>query len=201
MGIIEDWGITVDELNDILASRPSLRGIMIGFLAEYKLAKLWFSDARIHNVKRYDNHDRTRPGDFGFTYQGMPITIQVKSLQSNSVRKMATGYTGSFQCDASDKRKVKLPNGKSVETTCLVVGGFDLVAVNLFEFGQQWRFAFGKNSDLPRSKSPKYTPEQQKYLLATSVKVTWPLEAPFRDEPLPRYVKKVLEKSVEQESN
>ena len=76
-------------------------------------------------------------------------------------------------------------NGKTLETTCLVVGGFDIVAVNLFEFGQQWRFAFAKNSDLPRSKSPKYTLEQRKYLLGTGVKVTWPLEAPFRDEPLP----------------
>ncbi len=183
MGILEDWGVTTDELNDILASRPSLRGILIGFLAEYKLAKAWFTDARIHNVRRYDNHDRTRPGDFGFTYQGAPVTIQVKSLQSNSVRRTATGYSGSFQCDASDKRKVKLPNGRTLETTCLVVGGFDLVAVNLFEFGQQWRFAFAKNSDLPRSRSPKYTPAQQQYLLATSVKVTWPLEPPFRDEP------------------
>lgn len=183
MGIIEDWGITVDELDEILASRPSLRGILIGFVAEYKLPRMWFSDDRIRDLERYDNHDRTRPGDFGFTYQGTPVTIQVKSLQSNSVRRTETGYSGSFQCDASDRRKVKLPNGKTVETTCLVVGGFDLVAVNLFAFDQQWRFAFAKNSDLPRSKSPKYTPAQQQYLLATSVKVTWPLEPPFRDEP------------------
>jgi hypothetical protein len=65
----------------------------------------------------------------------------------------------------------------------LTVGGFDLVAVNLFEFGHHWRFAFAKNSDLPRTKSPKYTPEQRKYLLATSVRLTWPLEAPFKEEP------------------
>ena len=183
MGIIEDWGITIAELNEILASRPSVRGILIGFIAEYKLPKMWFSDARIHALKRYDNHDRTRLGDFGFMYQGVAITIQVKSLQSNSVRKTSTGHIGSFQCDASDKRPVRLPTGENVATTCLVVGGFDLVAVNLFEFGQQWRFAFAKNADLPRSKSPKYTPGQRKHLLATSVKVTWPLQLPFRDEP------------------
>ncbi|MGQ9548151.1 MAG: hypothetical protein ACUVSY_06395 [Roseiflexus sp.] len=29
----------------------------------------------------------------------------------------------------------------------LVVGGFDLLAVNLFEFEQKWRFAFAKNSE------------------------------------------------------
>lgn len=183
MGLLEEWSLTVDELNEILASRPSLRGIMIGFVAEYKLPKMWFSDERIVALERYDNHDRTRPGDFGFSYRGTPMSVQVKSLQSNSVRPTEIGYSGTFQCDASDRRPVRLPNGQKIETTCLLVGGFDLVAVNLFEFGQVWRFAFAKNVDLPRTRSPKYKPKQRQYLLATSVKVTWPLQSPFRDEP------------------
>jgi hypothetical protein len=58
---------------------------------------------------------------------------------------------------------VHLPNGESVETTYLLVGGFDLLAVNLLEFGQEWRFAFAKNSDLPRTTSSKYTPEQREF--------------------------------------
>jgi hypothetical protein len=65
----------------------------------------------------------------------------------------------------------------------LLVGGFDLLAVNLFEFGQEWRFAFAKNSDLPRTTSSKYTPEQRKFLLATSVRITWPLQPPFYEDP------------------
>lgn len=183
MGLLENWGVTIEELNEILASRPSLRGILVGFIAEYKLPRLWFSDRRIESLERYDNHDRTRPGDFGFVYRGVPITVQVKSLQTNSIRRVGDGYKGTFQCDASDRRRVKLPNGQSIETTCLLIGGFDLLAVNLFGFGQEWRFAFVKNEDLPRTRSPKYTPKQQRYLLATSVGVTWPLQPPFRKEP------------------
>ncbi len=61
-----------------------------------------------------------------------------------------------FQCDASDKRLVKLPSGQEIETTCLVVGGFDLLAVNIFQFANQWKFAFAKNADLPRTTSRKY---------------------------------------------
>ncbi len=183
MGLLEEWGLTTSELNEILASRPSLRGILIGFVAEYKLPKIWFSDPRISALERYDNHDRTRPGDFGFAYRGVPVSVQVKSLQSNSVRQTATGYLGTFQCDASDRRPVRLPNGQTVETTCLLVGRFDLLAVNLFEFEHVWRFGFAKNTDLPRTRSPKYTQRQRQYLLATSVKVTWPLQPPFRDEP------------------
>lgn len=189
MGIIEDWGLSTEELNEILSYRPSVRGMLMGFVAEYRLTRLWFSDARIHGWKRYDNHDRKRHGDFGFTYQGVPFSVEVKSLQSNSVEHIQSlsggedRYIGKVQCDASDSKPKTLPNGQKLKTTCLVVGGFDLLAVNLFEFGQEWKFGFAKNSDLPRSKFKKYTPVQQKYLLATSVRVTWPLESPFRDEP------------------
>ena len=91
-------------------------------------------------------------------YQGTPIAVQVKSLQTNSVRRTDKGYVGSFQCDASDKRPVRLPNGDVLQTTCLAVGGFDLVAVNLFEFGQQWRFAFAKNADPPARNPPSTGP-------------------------------------------
>jgi hypothetical protein len=183
MGLLEQWGVTPHELNQILASRPSLRGILMGFVAEYKLSQIWFTDPRIHNLERYDNHDRTRPGDLGFLYKEVPISVQVKSLQTHSVRKTKTGFTGTFQCDASDKRRVNLPNGQVVETTCLLVGGFDLLAVNLFEFGHQWRFAFAKNVDLPRTRSTKYPPEQRCYLLATTIRITWPLQPPFYEDP------------------
>ncbi|MBI4308167.1 MAG: restriction endonuclease [Chloroflexi bacterium] len=183
MGILENWDVTIEELNEIIATRPSLRGILIGFLAEYKISKLWFSDKRITDLIRYDNHDRQRHGDFGLTYRGVRISVQVKSLQTVSVQKTPKGYTGTFQCDASDRRPARLPNGDVVETTCLVVGGFDLLAVNLFEFGQKWRFAFARNEDLPRTTHAKYTPEQQRHLLATSMRISWPLQAPFRDEP------------------
>ena len=65
----------------------------------------------------------------------------VKSLQGASVREVESRYTGRCQCDASDKREVTLPNGIRLSTTNLVVGGFDLLAVNIFQFDKTWRFA------------------------------------------------------------
>lgn len=185
MGIVEDWSLTPDELNEILASRSSLRGMLMGFVAEYRLSKMFFHDARIHKVVRYDDHDRTRPGDFGFQYLGEEITVSVKSLQSKSVRPDNGGYVGTVQVDASDRREVLLPHGERLVTTCLLIDTFDLLAVNIFEFGHQWRFAFAKNSDLPRSSFKKYTPQQQQCLLATSMKLTWPLKPPYYLEPWP----------------
>ena len=72
MGLLEDWQVTRAELNEILETRPSARGHLFGFVAEYKLTKLYFSDPRIQSLRRYDDHDRTRPGDFGFIYRGCP---------------------------------------------------------------------------------------------------------------------------------
>ena len=185
MGILEDWNITTEELNAVLAERPSVRGILIGFLSEYKLQRTIFSDARIHRLVRYDDHDRTRPADFSFTYQGESVTVEVKSLQSNSVRNLNGGFVGRCQVDASDRRPVKLPDGSVLETTCLLAGTFDILAVNLFEFRQRWEFAFIRNKHLPRSNHRRYTDYQREHLLATSVQVHWPLEPPFYDTPFP----------------
>lgn len=71
MGVVEDWGLTPAELNDILSHRPSVRGMLMGFVGEYRLSQMHFADARIHRWTRYDDHDRNRQGDFWFTYQGV----------------------------------------------------------------------------------------------------------------------------------
>lgn len=64
-----------------------------------------------------------------------------------------------------------------------MLGEFDLLAINLLDFGQQWRFAFVKNTDLPRSPYARYTAEQREHLLQTTPKISWPLQPPYRDEP------------------
>ncbi len=185
MGIIDDWGLSLEDLNAILSERPSARGPLIGFVSEYKLQRGIFSDARIHKLRRYDDHDRTRPADFSFEYQGEEISVEVKSLQTNSVRRDNGGYVGRCQVDASDRRKVTLPDGSVMETTCLLPGKFDILAVSLFEFGQKWRFAFIRNEDLPRSRHRGYSAYQRENLLATSIRLTWPLEPPFEESPFP----------------
>ena len=181
--LLDRWQITPQELSEIISQNPSMRGLLMGYVAEYKLRKIWFSDERIERAIKYDDHDRSRPSDLEVHYNTVPITIEVKSLQTASVRQTEEGYQGRFQCDAGDRRTVELPNGESMQTTCLVVGQFDLLAVNLFAFREQWDFAFIRNRDLPRSRYNRYTPEQRQYLLATLVSVSLPLQPPFEPEP------------------
>jgi len=196
MGAVKEWGVTLEEIDGIVTARPSLRGMLFGYVNEYKLAQIWFSDQRFTELKKYDNHDRLHKGDISFHYRGFEISVESKGLQTNSVREVPGGYIGRFQCDASDRRPITLPNGESLETTCLLVGQFDLIAVGLFEFGKQWRFAFAKNKDLPRSAARKYTPEQRQYLLAGTMDITWPLKAPFELEPF-----RLLDEIVEEKES
>lgn len=179
MGFLFDHDITLEELDDVVSANPSLRGFILGYMAEYKLRKKLETDSRFEKLVKYDNHDRTRKGDLNFFYQGVEFSIEVKSIQTNSIKKMTDEIKATFQCDASDRRIVNLPNGQKVETTCLQVGEFDLVAVPLFPFIGEWKYAFAKNIDLPRTKSKKYDPSYAKYLLATSMPISWPLQSPF----------------------
>lgn len=181
--ILNRWGLTVDELTEIVDANPSMRGLMLGYVAEYKLVKMFFGDPRIAGLMKDDDHDRKNKGDVRFTYRGRTFRIECKSLQSNTIRKTEAGFTATFQCDASDRRPVTLSDGSSVNTTSLRTGEFDLLAINLFAFEEKWRFAFALNKDLPRSTYKKYSVSQRNELLASSMKITWPLNPPFAENP------------------
>lgn len=180
--ILDKWQISAEELTKIVQENPSLRGFIFGYVSEYKARAFFEGHAGIENVKKYDDHDRTSKGDISFHYKGREFKVEAKSLQTNSVVQSGEDtWTGKFQCDASDRREIHLPNGHTVNTTCLAVGEFDIVAVSLYAFGDQWRFAFAKNEDLPHpsNRSRNIAAEDREYLIKSLIDITWPLQAPF----------------------
>lgn len=180
--ILERWDITAEELTAIVDANPSLRGFMMGYVSEHKVRKHVESIAGVSDVKKYDDHDRKKKGDISLIYRGKELQIEVKSLQTNLVRKLDDEqWSGTFQCDASDRREILLPNGNKINTTCLAVGEFDIVAINLYAFGNKWRYAFALNSDLPHP-ARRYSKEDAEHLIASSIKISYPLEAPFTDD-------------------
>lgn len=181
--ILDRWDITADDLTVVVDRNPSLRGMVLGYLAELKLERLWLDRPGVSDVLKPDDHDRSRKGDRRVTYKGRAFTFESKSLQTNTVSKTARGWTGKAQVDASDRRVVQLPDGSSLQTTCLLRGQFDILAINVFEFLKEWKFVFAKNHDLPTSTFRRYTEFQRQNLLATLVTVRWPPEPPSRDEP------------------
>lgn len=182
--ILDRWTITADGLTAAIDENPSLRGMLFGYVAEYKLRELWFTGKPdVTHFVKYDDHNRKKKGDLVVTYKNRPFTIESKSLQTNLIKQVGKIWYGQAQCDASDRRKVTFDDGSVLETTCLLAGEFDILAINCFAFEEEWRFAFCKNTDLPRSKFRKYTDLQRSKLLASLVPVTWPPQPPFREEP------------------
>ncbi len=177
--ILDLWEITAAELTGIVDANPSLRGMMLGYVAEAKLTRLLERNPQVSKTMKYDDHDRSRKGDRVILYRGHEFIIESKSLQSNTVRRETGRWEGKAQVDASDKRPVTLSDGSTLDTTCLLVGEFDILAVNLFAFEGIWRFVFAKNGELPTSKYRGYTPQQREQLLGTLVSVSWPPKPPF----------------------
>ena len=177
--ILDRWDFSAAQLTKLIDDNPSLRGMVLGYLAELKLEDLWLSDPRISGVFKHDDHDRNGAGDRVAVYREREFVFESKSLQTATIQKTVEGWTGKAQVDASDRRPVTLPDGSTVETTLLLRGDFDVLAVNLFAFENQWRFVFAKNADLPASRFYKYTPYEREHLLSSMVDVAWPPRPPF----------------------
>lgn len=163
-------------LRRVLMEVPSVRGMVYGNVAEIEFAE-WLVDNGIpaEDHLRDDDHLKTK-SDRTILYGGRRYTIQLKSMQTNSIKEPEPRrFTAKIQCDASDKRKVPLPSGREIETTCYVVGEFHVLGVALHPFVGKWDFAFKLNDDLPRSTYHGYTEEEREYLLKTLVDIEFPL--------------------------
>ena len=181
--IFEIWNVTRQELSQAILENGSLRGMVFGYVAEIKIRNFLRDSGLISELVKDDDHDRKKKGDLRLQYRGQEFRLESKSLQTARNVKAADGFWKGFsQVDASDRRTVLLPDGTSLATTCLVFGEFDVLSVNCFTFENQWRFAFAKNKDLPASTFGKYTPEQRKHLVATTVAVSWPPTGIFTDD-------------------
>lgn len=183
--ILERWDLSVAELTELIDTMPSVRGMMMGAVAELKLREILEDHPEVTATIKHDDHNRKKKGDRHVTYKGQTFSVESKSLQTNSIEKAADGWRGDAQCDASDKREVTLKDGTKLLTTNLLRGEFDILAVNCFAFENEWRFVFALNSDLPCSRYKKYTEEQRCQLLATLIPVTWPPKPPFVDDIFP----------------
>lgn len=175
----EEW-TDPEVLTEVLRDRASARGLVYGFLAEIEFAR-WLDRAGIPRASHVvdDDHAKTK-SDRTIPYRGKSYTIQVKSMQTNSIKEAEPGaFRAKVQCDASDRREVALPNGEKVATTNYVAGEFMVLATSLQPFTGSWDFAFRLNSTLERSTYAGYGEEIREHLLKTTVPITWPLEAPW----------------------
>lgn len=181
MTILDEWDITAEQLTTLLDENPSLRGMLLGYTAELKLKEIITSFPEVSFTTKFDDHNRKKKGDLYIVYHGKAFDVESKSLQSSMTEydEKNNIWRGKAQVDASDRRTVTLPSGKELNTTLLLRGEFDVLAVNCYAFENQWRFVFARNSDLPHSSYKKYSEEARNSLIASLIPVSWPPEPPF----------------------
>lgn len=174
--------VSPEELVRSIKNAPSLRGMILGYIAELKFKEFIEANLDFENIYKPDDHDRTQNKvDLGFTYKNRLITVQLKSIQTNSIcwRTTDNKLVAKVQNDGSDRRKVILPNGNEVETTNYRIGDYDILAVPLFPFSGKWDFAFKLNRECRKTTSKKYSDDDRKFLLSTMEEIEFPLSAPW----------------------
>lgn len=174
---LHELDISNAELNEMINAQPSLRAVLLGHSARLKLKRLMSSYAT--KVDEQDDHNRARRGSITVHYRGCEIAVRCCSVQSGSIHH---DRPASFQCDASDKRPIELPNGNVVSTTCVLTNSFDIAAVSLFALTKKWDFAFipsSKMRTLGSSSRSKLSAIDRGWLLATTHRIPFPIADPY----------------------
>lgn len=181
VNLLREWQVSSREISFLINQNPSLRGMLLGYVAELKLKELITALPDITYTYKFDDHNRKKKGDLYIIYRGKAFDVESKSLQTNTIKfddKTET-WTAKTQVDASDRRTIVLSSGKPLNTTLLLRGEFDILAVNCFGFGKKWKFLFAKNTDLPSSSYKKYDELDRQELIASLVSVSYPAQPPF----------------------
>lgn len=172
--ILQRWEISESELTQLVDDNPSLRGYLQGYVAERKLWSKFLG--RVDAIRKPADHDRAERYDLAVEYRGHEFTVEAKS-----VRPFYDKGRGTVGVRVSDQRKVKLPNGRTVNTTSIIRGTFDLLAVSMLSLLGRWSFAFALERTLPdKNTGPR---KDREFLLPTSIPITYPLSEPFTDDP------------------
>jgi hypothetical protein len=192
-----DWKLDPSEFNRIIHKNSNALSAIFGYVAEERLRELFLEDdPRVSNLRSPEDQDSADKGDWAFTWRGEPMKIEVKSLQTHTIERVESTQTtlddvenspvewraGFHLKGTSDQRTVEFEGEKYSTTLMNVVDtDVDVMAVNLYRIEDQWRFAFLKVSDLPRSQG-NYPEGLRKQLAKSQIKLTIPLQPPFTDD-------------------
>lgn len=175
--------VSPEELVKAIKAAPSLRGMILGYVAEHMFEQHVPSRYPVilsNDIRSHDDHDRSvNKSDRTIIYKDRRYGIQLKSIQTNSIarEKSSQLLEACVQNDASDRRTVILDDGSTLDTTCYLRGEYDILAVPLFPFTGRWDYAYKLNSACSPSRYRKYTEYQRSCLLSTTERICWPLSS------------------------
>lgn len=148
MSILSDF--TFGEIESVLEQNPSLRGFVQGYLAEIALMKYLKHIPGVSNVYKIPDRDLQK-GDIHISYNGLSLTIEVKSVSSRGIREdtMHESWDGLVGCKNSDRRVALLENGIEFNTSNIIRGTFDILAISTYAVNEKWDFLYMENRFLP----------------------------------------------------
>jgi hypothetical protein len=91
--VLDAFDVSLEFLSRVVFDNPSLRGMIVGYLAEAKLREILTVDGKATDFDKHDDHDRKKKGDLVMKYQGLDLKVEVKSLQTNTVEILEPGTT------------------------------------------------------------------------------------------------------------
>ncbi|MNK27614.1 hypothetical protein D3C87_459760 [compost metagenome] len=143
-------GFSLNDIEEMVSENPSLRGYLQGYLAEKVLRKKLEELPGVTSVTKIPD-SASEKGDFKVIYKGTPITIEVKSLATNSVKEdiLTQTWQGTVRIKNTDKREIEVDGIGTVSSSKLFKGQFDILAVCCFAVSGQWDFVFMENKYIP----------------------------------------------------
>lgn len=138
------------ELEELITENPSLRGYLQGYLGELALRKRLQQMPNVLEIEKIPDKDPLK-GDLRLLYRNELVTIEVKSLLSDSIRRdtLNDTWTGRVLAKNTDKRLVNLVGAGEVLTSSIIKGTFDILAICCYPVDSTWEFLFMDNIHLP----------------------------------------------------
>ena len=84
--LLRDWEISSKQISSLINQNPSLRGMLLGYVAELKLKELISVLPDISYTYKFDDHDRKKKSDLYIIYRGKAFDVESKSLQTNTIK-------------------------------------------------------------------------------------------------------------------
>jgi hypothetical protein len=105
--VLDYFDVSVEYLSQVVFANPSLRGMILGYLAEAKLREILSGHGRATALRKDDDHDRKKKGDLVASYQGFEFKIEVKSLQTNTIAILEAEQTAQLGRDVWVRKMLK----------------------------------------------------------------------------------------------
>lgn len=179
-------GFTIEDIQEMIEENSSLRGYLQGYLAERALRSQVEKIPGVTFVKKIPDQGSEK-GDLQISYKGSIITVEVKSLKTDSVTEdlFTQTWEGKVGIKNTDKREVEVDGIGTLSTTKLIRGQFDILAICCFAVSGKWDFMFIENRFIPAA-------EEHRDLLKTQFTIN-----PYNTPGLTDDLQKLLEKTLE----